>query len=100
MADRRRFELVYRRHAAREQTDEDEDFDFDRTHFLSRETSDWYRARTQDPYPRFIIERTVEPALDHELQLRGAFDTLGWGRILDLSTDFYPELVVQFYANI
>ena len=100
MADRRVFERVYRRRAARGQAIAEMDIDFDRTRFVSRETSEWYRARTEDPYPRFIIERTVEPALDHELQIRQAFDTLGWGRVLDLGADFFPELVVQFYANI
>ena len=100
MADRRVFERVYRRRAARGLPIADMNIDFDRTLFVSRETSEWYRARTQDPYPKFIIERTIEPALDHELQIHQAFDTLGWGRVLDLGADFYPELVVQFYANI
>ena len=94
MADRSVFERVYGRRAAQGQAIAEINIDFDRTHFVSRETSEWYRARTEDPYPRFIIERTVEPALDHELQLRQAINTLGWGRILDLAANFFSELVV------
>ena len=67
MAARHEFQLVYRQCAARRQATKGMYINFDRTRFVSRETSEWYRVRTQAPYPKFIVERTVEPSLDHEL---------------------------------
>lgn len=47
-----------------------------------------------------MVEHTLAPQLDCELQVSRKFNTLDWGPIINLNGVFYPRLVREFYANI
>ena len=56
---------------------DEEDGGFDRHHFLDRVAWDWYVPRTQPPRPKFIVERTIDPVIARDLEIRKAFAVLG-----------------------
>lgn len=70
---------------------------YDHTRFSNRENAEWFSKRKNS---RIVVEKTVAPSIDGHFHILDAFQTLGWGPILQLSGDYYPELVIEFYANI
>ncbi|XP_050227927.1 uncharacterized protein LOC130014587 [Mercurialis annua] len=69
----------------------------DSSRFLTAENSDWFDSSASNT---MILEKTVHREVDAEFQIRDAFASLGWAKILDLNGEYYPTLVREFYANI
>ena len=49
---------------------------------------------------KFIVEKTLANTIEGEVKMREAFHVLGWERVLKLKGEYFPELVMQFYANV
>jgi hypothetical protein len=49
---------------------------------------------------RIIVEKTLDPVLDHDLKISAMFRKMGWSFILGLNGAYYPALVKEFYANM
>ena len=47
-----------------------------------------------------VVEKTVSDDIDNAFHIRAGYAVLGWGRLLDLSGDYYPALLEEFYANL
>ena len=71
--------------------------EYDASRFSSKENAKWYARKRIDTV---VVEKTLSADLDESFKIRHAYNTLGWGRLLELSGLYYPELVRQFYANI
>lgn len=68
---------------------------FDENRFLLRIL--WFEKMKGDC---MIVEKSLHPRIDAEVPIRAEFDKFGWGALLDVKGDYYPELVWQFYANM
>lgn len=71
--------------------------EFDNSRFTSLENFLLYEKLKEN---KMIVEKFIHPRIDAEVPIRAEFDKLGWGSLLDIKGDFYPELVWQFFANI
>lgn len=40
-----------------------------------------------------IVEKSIHPRIGSEVTIRAEFDNFGWGELLDIREDYYPELV-------
>ena len=49
---------------------------------------------------KFVIEKTIHPTIDVLYGITNLFRNLGWERCLELSGEYYPELVLEFYSEI
>ena len=79
----------------REQFEEGEE-NYDRLKFISLERQ---QKMKQFEEVQFVIERTVEEAVDTYFGVRAAFDKLGWSSLLNIEGKYYPDLIKEFYAN-
>lgn len=70
---------------------------FDESRFTSADNFTWY-AKLKDN--GMIFEKSIHPRIDAEVPIRAEFENFGWGSLLDIKGDYYPELVWQFYANM
>lgn len=71
--------------------------EFDPSHFTALEHSVLYDRLKENG---LIVEKSISPRIDAETEIRAEFDKFGWGPILDITGDYFPELIWQFYANI
>ena len=64
--------------------------------FSSPECEQWLAEKVT---AEFVVEKMVHPDVDTEFGISDSFNRLGWGILLRLPNEYYPQLVREFYAN-
>ncbi|KAF3443005.1 hypothetical protein FNV43_RR16924 [Rhamnella rubrinervis] len=70
---------------------------WDRDRFTSWKNARWYEEKKSNA---IVIEKIVFDEIDSTIDIRHAFDIIGWAPMLGFEGNYYPCLTHEFYVNI